>query len=568
VPSADPGTRATLAASGIEILDEHETLELYQGAEFPLHAGHLSYHRVVTIRTPRRNVATLDLHGVASFPPGTQLPLPKPGPPYPSNYHHSQPGDASQLDIPASTGYWWLVSVEYADPLLRKWLPSTYHPAGGNVHLRGSGSVADTASGAPLFAKLGLTPWAQCKSLADFVDRSEDAAREEARRNEEQAEELDVEPPAPPGPEQAEETVRDEPPPKSGLAEKIFRFLARLLRGIASLWNALPWYVRGVLKWAAGIALTVGAVFLVSYLIVGALAEIGVVVAVATVAKVIGALLASYVFVNSVVGLVKEGANPFAIPGIAILETIGVRGMVESFTDRSMVSGTQYHRSKEERLEAFLNGGTQFLATALGARGLLRRGAPATIDTAPPEGRPPPEDHPGMDQWTEGHDPAPQVITRLRQARCTIGEQGVAFSGYPQSEGWGFIEGPSGGGGHAWNAPGFDGVAFRVAGPFEVEVIDNKAFASEGNVSSSSALTRNLQTNLGDLAAQIADPVYNDVPRIADLRSAISRAQAAVQNGSPLPPEVRLVVTNFGGRSGGITATLQALGITFRDVNR
>jgi hypothetical protein len=171
-----------------------------------------------------------------------------------------------------------------------------------------------------------------------------------------------------------------------------------------------------------------------------------------------------------------------------------------------------------------------------------------------------------MDLWTEGHDPSPQVVTRLRQARCSIGEQGVAFEGYPQRQGWAFIEGPSGAGGHNWNAPGFDGVAFRTRGPFELEIIDNKAFASQGNVSSSSALTRNLLKNLDDLSAQIADPVYNGVPQIAQVRNSVAATRAAVQNNTPLPQGVSLVVTNFGGQSSGITSTLQGLGITFRDI--
>lgn len=548
----DPGTRATLAAGGIAILEQNETLELYQGAEFPQYAGHLTYLRQITIITPRRNVATLEIHGYANFPAGTQLPLPKAGPPYPPGYHHTQPGDPDQLEIPAATSYRWIVSVEYADATLRKWLPSTYHPEGGNEALQGSASLAETASPAPLFAKLQLTPWAQCKSLADFVDRSEDAAREEAHRIEGEAEELDVEPPAPPGPAEATDTVSDTPS-----------------------WKPPPW-LQGILKALGKALLGIGIVVGLAALIASLPLDIGFGAAVLW----IGATLLAYSFVRSLIGRIREAAqgdvrNPLSVLGAAVLDAIGVSSFIEALSDRSFLTGRKLNRSEEERWEEGTSGALTFVMTLFGVRSTAKRVWPAPeppIQAAPPPepapARPPLQDHPGMDQWTEGHDPAPQVITRLRQARCTIGEQGVAFSGYPQSEGWGFIEGPSGGGGHAWNAPGFDGVAFRVAGPFEVEVIDNKAFASEGNVSSSSALTRNLQTNLGDLAAQIADPVYNDVPRIADLRSAISRAQAAVQNGSPLPPEVRLVVTNFGGRSGGITATLQALGITFRDVNR
>lgn len=110
-------------------------------------------------------------------------------------------------------------------------------------------------------------------------------------------------------------------------------------------------------------------------------------------------------------------------------------------------------------------------------------------------------------------------------------------------------------------------VAFRTTGALEIEIIDNKAFSSQGNVSSASALMRNLQTNLRDLGALIADPVYDVVPRIAQVRASIANARTAPQNDTPLPAEVRLVVTNFGGQSTGITAALQPLGIVLRDVN-
>ncbi len=291
----------------------------------------------------------------------------------------------------------------------------------------------------------------------------------------------------------------------------------------------------------------------------------------------IGASLLAASFLNSLISRVREAVhegvrNPLSILSASVLDTVGVGALYESFTDRSLLTGRELGRTEEERWESGTTGALNFILTMFGVRSAAKsyRPRPEPVTDAPPQappGRPPPEDHPGMDLWTEGHDPSPQVVTRLSQARCSIGEQGVAFAGYPHREGWAFIDGPSGAGGHAWNAPGFDGVAFRTRGPLEIEIIDNKAFASQGNVSSSSALTRNLQTNLRDLGAQIADPVYDAVPRIADVRNSVATARTALQNGTPLPAEVRLVVTNFGGRSSGVTSTLQGLGIVFRDSN-
>src|SRR6185503_12301129 len=51
--------------------------------------------------------------------------------------------------------------------------------------------------------------------------------------------------------------------------------------------------------------------------------------------------------------------------------------------------------------------------------------------------------------------------------RGFAGEQGMGFH-YSQETGWGFLDGPSGSGGHASNAGGPDGFAFRTEGDFEL----------------------------------------------------------------------------------------------------
>jgi hypothetical protein len=155
-----------------------------------------------------------------------------------------------------------------------------------------------------------------------------------------------------------------------------------------------------------------------------------------------------------------------------------------------------------------------------------------------------------------------------RGQRGIFGEQGMAFSGYSMQQGWGFLEGPSGTAGHAWNAPGFDGVAFRTDGAFELHILDNKAYKASGNVgtSSASALTRNLTQNLDALILRAADPSLNDVPRIVEVRAALQNARAALAAGRSLPPEVKLVITNYGGNKTGVTADLASRGVEFRDL--
>ena len=334
----------------------------------------------------------------------------------------------------------------------------------------------------------------------------------------------------------------------------------------------LPPWVRGVMSTLEKAILGIAAVFAVAAVIAALPFEI----AFGTAVLWVGATLLAYSFATSLISRIKEAAregihNPLSVLSASILDTIGAGGLYEAITDRSLLSDRELNRTEEERWELGSSGVLGLIMTAFGVRA-AKNYKPKMLDPlAEPEPvptqRPQLEDHPGMDQWTEGHDPSPQVVTRLNQVRCSIGEQGVAFDGYPHSRGWAFIDGPSGAGGHAWNRPGFDGVAFRFDGPFEMEIIDNKAFASTADISSASAITRNLQTNLTDLSVQIADPVYDSVPRIADVRSSVANARTALQNGTPLPPEIRLVVTNFGGRSQGISPALQLLGIIFRNSN-
>ena len=140
----------------------------------------------------------------------------------------------------------------------------------------------------------------------------------------------------------------------------------------------------------------------------------------------------------------------------------------------------------------------------------------------------------------------------------------MGFTGYSVQQGWAFLTGPSGSQGHAWNAPGFDGVAFRTEGAFELHILDNKSFARAGNISSASALTTNLEQNLDELIATADEARFNSVQRIEQVRSSLRAARAAIASGSPLPPQVQLVVTNSGGRSTGITAKLAAQGVVYR----
>jgi hypothetical protein len=168
--------------------------------------------------------------------------------------------------------------------------------------------------------------------------------------------------------------------------------------------------------------------------------------------------------------------------------------------------------------------------------------------------------------------PQPHLAgTVMRQppghARGYAGEQGMGFAGYPQPE-WALIEGPSGAAGHGVTASGFDAVAVRVQGTFEIHLVDNKSLARAGNVSSATALTKNLISNLDALIATVNDVRLNGFARIAQVRASLAQARAALSTpGAQLPSNVRLIVTNVGGRSTGVTANLAAQGVQFRNLN-
>jgi hypothetical protein len=150
--------------------------------------------------------------------------------------------------------------------------------------------------------------------------------------------------------------------------------------------------------------------------------------------------------------------------------------------------------------------------------------------------------------------------------RAIHGEQGMGFH-YSQEKGWAFLVGPSGtgAGGHPWNAGGPDGFAFRTEGDFELHILDNKS-VQDATVSKASALTTTLEDNVHKKLAQAMDPAMNDVPRINEVRKALQDTETALHNGTPLPPEVHLVVTNEGGRATGISGSLASQGVEFRDI--
>lgn len=127
--------------------------------------------------------------------------------------------------------------------------------------------------------------------------------------------------------------------------------------------------------------------------------------------------------------------------------------------------------------------------------------------------------------------------------RGHAGEQSMGF--YWGERGYFLIDGPSGGGGHAANAAGFDGVAFNPLTGHMV-IYDNKAFARSGNVYSATAISENLAKNLDTMHARVS--ARPDIPQQSTILANLTAARAAVTpaSGADWPKNVQLAVSIHG----------------------
>ena len=156
-----------------------------------------------------------------------------------------------------------------------------------------------------------------------------------------------------------------------------------------------------------------------------------------------------------------------------------------------------------------------------------------------------------------------------RHDRGHAGEQGMGFQLYRFEDGWAVVRGPSGAAGHGVTRPGEDGLMFNVRTK-ELDIVDNKSLKAEGNVGSATAIdpSRNLRRNLRDMIRYVRSQSLKDLPMRQEVLSRLNKTWSAIDDGRPLPARVRLLVTNYGGRSSGVTQRLADQGVRFVDVNQ
>jgi hypothetical protein len=194
-----------------------------------------------------------------------------------------------------------------------------------------------------------------------------------------------------------------------------------LADAIAELWNSLPESIRGILtsigKFIAGLALLLGAAALIVLL---APEEI----AFGTAMLIVGAIAFAYTFVTSFISRTIEAIrageyNPSVWLTVAVLDTVGLSGLLEAITDRSIISGQPLRRSLEQRWEAGTTGILTMLATILFVRGALGRPVPVESGGGGGRGLPPLDTEPGRLPPVEQEGP-PRINEPLRGAEPPV----------------------------------------------------------------------------------------------------------------------------------------------------
>lgn len=140
-----------------------------------------------------------------------------------------------------------------------------------------------------------------------------------------------------------------------------------------------------------------------------------------------------------------------------------------------------------------------------------------------------------------------------------LGEQTMGF--VLGQQGYHFIHGPSGAGGHSITANGFDGVAYNPQKKHLI-IYDNKAFKKTGNVSSATAVDpgKNLAYNISNLILKVKSMV---LPDKIDILKLLEQTRTALQSGSGWPINVQIAVSNAAGNSTGVATKLAQKGINF-----
>lgn len=178
-----------------------------------------------------------------------------------------------------------------------------------------------------------------------------------------------------------------------GLFTPLIQGLDDLAEAISDAWNALPAWGRGILTALGKFVAALGAIAAVAGLVV--LAAKGA-IAFGTAMLIVGAAALVIGFGVSLGSRLVEAWRSdnrwrvLAAPLVALLDVVGISGIVQGWTNESILTGAPLGLSEEERWETGTSGALQLVGIFFMARGLRARGSgrPAG-ETVTPEVRGP-----------------------------------------------------------------------------------------------------------------------------------------------------------------------------------
>jgi hypothetical protein len=110
--------------------------------------------------------------------------------------------------------------------------------------------------------------------------------------------------------------------------------------------------------------------------------------------------------------------------------------------------------------------------------------------------------------------------------------------------------------GHTLTSPGPDLIAWKKQGEMELRIIDNKSGKQEPVTKASALMPQSLMRNLGPIIWSLR-VLYSRYPRVLEAKGLLWKTLGVVIEGKPLPPAVRLYVTNFDGQATRIAPALK-----------
>jgi hypothetical protein len=178
------------------------------------------------------------------------------------------------------------------------------------------------------------------------------------------------------------------------LADLVGGALAQLIdaidyatKAVVAWWDDLPPWARGILTAIGKFVAVLAAMAAIAGLIVGAAAIIGYAVPFGVVMLALGVIALAVGFVMSYISRLGEAWSSdnrwrlLLVPTVAVLDTLGISGIIEGISNESVLTGAPLNRTEEEQWETGTTGVLQLVGMFLMVRGM--RAGPGGITVTP-----------------------------------------------------------------------------------------------------------------------------------------------------------------------------------------